>query len=226
MGRTFGSHHAPLPENETVDGAEPHPSEGSPAQGIPAFPAPLPGGHEYVVSAEVHPVKLAVPPPEPYYAAGMAHGVQEEYSHDVDHKLLGEFAHLLREMFRAEPLMREEAGHKKLAPVPVYITESEAGVHPLSRVSARQMTVIRGADPIPVVARLRGRTSVRILVESAAPGGIRLLSGPTGATGALLPAGTSRYQQFVTQDELWAVCDAASTGDMTVSVIEEYKVAG
>lgn len=226
MGRTFGSHHAPLPENEVVDGAEPHPSEGSPVQGIPAFPAPLPGGHAYVVSAESKPVTLAVPPPEPYYAGGMAHGVQEPYSHDVDHKLLGEFAHMLREMFRAEPLMREEPGHKKLAPVPVYITESEAGVHPLSRVSTRQVIIVKGDDPAPLVARLRGRTSVRILVESAAPGGIRLLTGPTGATGALIPAGTSRYVQFVTQDELWAVCDATAAGDMTVSVIEEYKIAG
>lgn len=210
-----------MPENEYVTGAENHPTEGTPKQGIPVYPKPLPGGHDYQGKKVTTHESVPIPPDKPYYAGGMAHGVKSpEHYH-------GRIApqHHERRQQESEREHEPEIGHYKVDPIPVYITEPGAGVHPMAQASFRQVTVTLDADPIPIVERNPSRKRVLILNETAAPGGVRLRNGPNTDNGAFLPGGTSRYQAIETQDQIWAVTDSLATANQVLSVIEEYKTA-
>lgn len=215
-----GTPHDARPENEYVTGAESHPTQGDPAHGIPAYPEPLPGGHAYRGKEVVTPERVAVPPDKPYYSAGMAHGVVSPEHHN------GRISppHNERHMLETEDETPPHLGPYKLEPIPVYITEPGAGVHPLKQASFRQVTVKKGGDPQPIVERNPGRSAVLLLNETAT-GGVRLLNGPNPSNGALLPAAMTSYREIETQDQVWAVTDPSATGDQVVSIIEEYKTA-
>lgn len=206
------------PENQYVTGAAPHPSEGDPAHGIPAYPHPLPGGHEYPGHTVTVPEKVDVPPNKPYYGAGMAHGVKSPEHYD------GRIApkHEERHDQRGENQHPPKLGPYKLEPIPVYITERGAGVHPLEQASYAQKTVVQNADPVPLIERDPNRKRVLLLNESA--NAVRLRMGPNSDTGALLPANMTNYRDIYTQDQVWAVTDSTATGDAVISVILEYKI--
>lgn len=210
-----------MPGNEYVTGAAPHPSEGHPREGIPVYPDPLPGAHDYAGKDPVTPQHVPVPPDKPYYSQGMAHGVKSPAHHG------GRIApqHHERRGLETEREPEPEIGHYKIDPIPVYITEPGAGVHPLGQASFRQVTITLGANPVPIAERNPDRISVRILNESAAGGTARLKSGPDSTIGSLLPAAMSSYLEIKTQEQLWAVSDSAATGNAVISVIEEYKIA-
>ena len=213
--------HDSEPENEYVGGTAPHPTQGDPAHGIPVYPDPLPGGHEYAAKEVVTPQRVDVPPPGPYYAGGMAHGVKSPAPHNGRIAPRGHERH----EFRGETETLPETGHRKVEPIPVYITEPGAGIHPLAKTSFRQVTVVVGANPNAIVERNPQRVSVRFLNESAAGGTVRLKNGPDSSVGAVLPAAMSSYLEIKTQEQIWAVSDSAATVNGVISIIEEYKQA-
>lgn len=160
-----GTLHDSEPENEYVGGAAPHPTQGDPAHGIPLYPDPLPGGHEYAPKEVVTRQRVDVPPPQAYYTGGMAHGVASPAPHDGRIAPKGHEQHAIRGENEAVP----EVGRFKIDPVPVYITEPGAGVHPLSRASFRQISIVPGNDPVPIVERNPGRERVLLLNETLFP---------------------------------------------------------
>lgn len=177
MSRSFGSRllqevkqvfepedalHDSEPENEYVTGAAPHPTEGDPAHGIPVYPDPLPGGHEYQAKEVVTRQRVDVPPNKPYYSQGMAHGVKAPEHHNGRIAPKPHERHNLRGETEAEP----QLGSYKLEPIPVYVTEPGEGVHPLNQASFRQITIVPGADPVPIVERNPSRTRLLILNET------------------------------------------------------------
>ena len=183
MGRSFGARivrdiqelfepddalHDSEPENEYVGGAAPHPTQGDPAHGIPVYPDPLPGGHDYAAKDVVTPQRVNVPPPQPYYAGGMAHGVASPAPHDGRIAPKGHDQHAIRGENEAVP----KVGRFKIDPVPVYITEPGAGVHPLSRASFRQISIVPGNDPVPIVERNPGRERILLLNETQIPSAV------------------------------------------------------
>lgn len=233
MGRSFGSRilqdvkeifepedtlHDSVPENEMVTGAEPHPTEGD-TKGVPAFPHPLPGAHEYQGKTVTRPERVPVPPNEPYYAGGMAHGVHSPVHYG------GRIAprHHERRDQESEHEPVPEIGHYKIEPIPVYLTEPGAGVHPLAQASFRQVTVTQNADPVRAVDRNPQRTRLLLLNESA--NAARMRTGPNNDVGALLPASMTAYRELKTQEEIYFVTDTTATGNSVISIIEEFKIA-
>lgn len=230
MSRSFGSRimqlfepegtlHDSEPENQYVTGAESHPTEGDPAHGIPAYPEPLPGAHEYQGKEVVTRQRVDVPPNKAYYSAGMAHGVKSPEHHN------GRIApeHHERRQLEADNEAEPHIGHYKVDPIPVYITEPGAGLHPIDQASFRQLTVVVGADPQPIVERNPQRTRVLLLNETATGANVRMLNGPNFASGALLPSGMTNYRDIKTKDQIWAVSDPAANTNAVISIIEEYK---
>ena len=213
--------HDSEPENEYVGGTAPHPAQGDPAHGIPVYPDPLPGGHEYAPKDVTQRQRVDVPPPQAYYTGGLAHGVKSPAPHDGRIAPKGHEQHSIRGENETVP----EVGRFKIDPVPVYITEPGAGVHPLTRTSFRQVTVTLGTNPVPIVERNPDRVSVRLLNESAAGGAARLKNGPDSSIGSVLPAAMTNYLEIKSQDQIWAVSDSAATVNAVISVIEEYKQA-
>jgi hypothetical protein len=194
------------------------------ALGIPEFPQPLPGSDRYLVKDAAEPHQpLDVGPAKPYYSGGLAHGVPAPVEHGgrptARHEDRAEIEASRREV---RELTREPAD-----PIPVYVVEKSGGTHPLQRAAFyRKQVPAAGGDPVMIVPKDPRRTSVRLLNEAAAGGNIiRMHAEPGGAaTGPALPAAMTGYLEIDTQDEIWALTDAAGTGATFLSVISQYDV--
>jgi hypothetical protein len=219
----FSSRPPRLPDRperrDTAASQHPEPSRGHP-EGVPEFPAPLPGSHHYEVKPAT-PVRhdLDPGPAEPYYGKGMAHGVPAPPHHGgrpaprPEHQL---DAQASRELI-------DEEVRRKPDPVPVYIVAEGGGAVPLLKAALRQVIVpAAGSDPIVLVPRNFHRTSVRLLNESANP--VRITFDLTETGGALLPATMTSYLEIDCQDEICAYQPAGNTGVAAVSVIDQYNV--
>ena len=173
----------PAQPDPHVNGEEPPPGPGHPAQAIPKFPAPLPGTPEYRVP-DPSPVvqQLDVGPAEPYYSGGLAHGVQmPEIPHGGRPAARPEDRHA----FEVSALLEHPEPLPDPDPIPVYVVERSAGNRPLAKAVFRRVPVMPGADPLVLVPRDLHRTSVRLLNEGS-PGTERLVVAPANpAAGAL-----------------------------------------
>lgn len=154
------------------------PSEGHP-EGVPEFPAALPGLHHYGTKQAV-PVEhdLDVGPADPYYGTGgMAHGVPAQHHHGGRPTARPEdrAEHGTRQLVEEELRTRPD-------PIPVYLVDMGGGSGPLKRAALRAVPVsAAGADPQVLVPRNPHRSSVRVLNESG--------DSPVTATGSFAAAG-------------------------------------
>lgn len=200
------------------------PSAGSEA-GVPSFPAPLPGTHNYPVSpAADEPPVLDVGPAAPFYAAGMAHGVPAPPVHG------GRPAPAADEQLQALAVrVTDQETGRELNAVPVFMVTKGAGSRPGRRsVVTHRNVPAAGGDPFRLVTRDPHRNRVLILNESTNI--VRITADPLAQPavapgyGAMLPASMVSYLPIYTQDELWAYCEPGTSGTAQVSIISEYDV--
>lgn len=173
--------------------------------------------------------KPAVAEPLAEFRGMMAHGVPPEGNHyPRDPRLAG-------------TVTKVKPGYAELkeppVPVPVYVVEQGAGARS-QKVSIPRHIMVPGfnADPVLVCGRDLNRTKVR-LMNSDSANNIRvardlasLVVDPGSGNsrtigGALLVHGMISYQDFETQDELWAVALTAST-PVELNIIIDTAIAG
>lgn len=197
--------------------------KGHPA-GIPDYPEPFPGEHNYPVPKAVVHKELDVGPARPYYSGGLAHGVESPPVHggriaptDAD-----------RTAYEASDHAVPETDKMFLAPVPVEIVSGRSGLHPDEFAEfTRIMVPIAGSDPVPIVKADPNRIRVQMLNEStvAVRFNSRPVTQPPAApgNGALLPASMTSYLRINLQNDIWAQCEPGTSGPAFLSVILEYS---
>lgn len=182
---------------------------------------------------------VPVPAPKPEHRGIMEHGVPtgkgeiNTREHAVHERGGHENASDTTGVHQMRPKYAEQ--EQRPAPVPVYVVDTPGqGGRPLHTLAGDKFTVpAKTSDPIRVAGRDLDRTEILFLVETAqgaggaAPQGVRIdheVGNLTVGGGFLIPAGTTSYQRFHCNDELFAVSTDASA--CTLSVVYLYGVAG
>lgn len=194
-------------------------------QGIPAYPDPLPGEHNYPVPEAVSHVELDVGAAKPYYHGGLAHGVPNT-THFGGRIAPTESDRAAYEA--SDEAMPEPLDDIPLAPIPVYLVGGREGLHPDEVAEFKRITVpVAGADPVALIKADPDRTRVQILNESttAVRFNSRPVTQPSAAPGdgALLPASMTSYLKVNAQNEIWATCEPGTSSPAAISVILEYS---
>lgn len=219
------------PEGDAIGLSDRQQGQASPR--IAGQGSPIPGGRQHLGNHATVPQQVPIPEPRDTYRGIMAHGVAPEF-HD---------AHERSDAERGPNDVKSPAPHpakhksEPLVPVPVYIVSQRGGPRPLKTAIPRHVTVPGfNADPVCICGVDFNRTKIR-LMNNDASNPIRIAADPTAlildpasATsrtigGALLPKGMVSYQDFETQNELWAVT-AHATATVELQIIMETSVAG
>lgn len=227
MGRASGRKNLPrAPQPGTPEGDD----IGLSARQDPSG-SPIPGLTGNIVNYPVVRQKPAAGQPgETFdeYRGMMAHGVPND-SETTNQRALHEQGPLLPDR-KGEPELHRD--RELPAPVPVYLTTLNAGGRPLGTISTAKITIpaSTGSDPVRIASRDLDRTSMYLMVETAAgaagaaPTGIRIsrdIALLSAGFGALIRAGGATYQKLDNQqDELFALSNDGSA--CTLSVIYLY----
>jgi hypothetical protein len=229
MTRTPGRHsteRTPQVDPESPEGRDIGMSKRT--QGVPS---PIPGGREHITQAPAVRREPPRPAPRPEYHGQNAHGVPPGTFTSGDRADMMRGPHDVR-----SPQPRYGPTKEVVPPVPVYLVEQGSGPKPLRIAVPRHITVPGfNADPVLLCGMDSGRNLVRLLNEDASTN-IRfannltsLLQDPgSGGTpvsigGALLPKSMTSYLAIETGDELWAICQSASSTAL-VSIITESVI--
>lgn len=191
---------------------------GSPrTQGVPS---PIPGGRPHLTNPATHRQDVPVPEPRPEYRGILAHGVHP------DTHTTRERAEFERGPNHHDPLRpRYQAPPKdEVPPVPVYLVQRGDG-RKVNRTNAPRHIQLQAStgEPVRVCGVNLGRVKIQLLNESTSSD-IRFAQRPSDLVnggGALLPWPANSYQDFVTQDELWAI--SADSGTPKLSIVEEFE---
>jgi hypothetical protein len=193
-------------------------------QGIPAYPDPLPGEHNYPVPEAVTHVELDVGAAKPYYHGGLAHGV--ENTPHFGGRIAPEDTD--RTAYEASDEALPEDPDFPLTPIPVVIVAGHEGMHPDELAEFKRISVpAAGADPVTLIKADPSRTRVQVLNESATAVRFnsRPVTQPTVAPGdgALIPASMTSYLKINAQSEIWATCEPGTSSPASISIILEYS---
>lgn len=195
------------------------------ASDVPDYPEPLPGSDHHIAH-EAHEVSppplLDVGPAKPAYSGMMAHGVEPTVHYG------GRPAPTPEQRTEHEASRKRQAAPQaapaRQSPVPVYLVDVGSGSEPLKRMATKNLTVKGlGNRPERIAGRDPHRSVLRLLNEDPT-NGVRILAEATDEIGALLPAAMTSYQEFGSQDDIYAIGNTASS--VVLSVIIEYDVPG
>lgn len=230
MGRAQGRK---MPRPVTVDPEGPEGREIGMSPRTVAAPSPIPGGADHIVNHPTVRQRVPVGDSPAEYGAMEAHGVppSDETFRDRAEAMRGPNSHApIKVPQAAKPVKRPD-------PVPVYVVTEGAGTRPL-KVSIPRHVMVPGfnADPVLICGQDTKRTKIR-LMNNDASNNIRVAHDPTALVvdpgsgnsrtigGSLLVKGMTGYQDFETQDELWAVTVHA-TATVELQIIMETSVPG
>lgn len=192
--------------------------------------SPIPGGNHHITNQPSVRQRVPVADARKEYRGFMEHGVPSDSitTHERADRERGgpNEVHPVAPHFVPVP--------EKVPPVPVYIVERSSGSKPLTTLAGDKFTVPAStSDPIRIAGRDLTRSQIAFLIETAAgsagaaPTGVRVdheVGNLTVGRGFLIPAGTTGYQRFDCQDELFAVSNDGSA--CTMSVVYMYAVGG
>jgi hypothetical protein len=187
-------------------------------------PSPIPGGELHLTNHQTMRQSTPTAEPRPEFRGVMAHGVPAEKhtAHERADAMRGPNS---AKDPRPAPAPGPRGPHTHpVPPVPVVIVSEGRDTRPLRTSSHRRYQVpVAGTEPIRLVGRNSQRVQLLMLNEDATHNirfGQTMADLNQPSSGTVLPATTSSYLKFETQDELYAVSDDDSAP--FISIIEVF----
>jgi hypothetical protein len=200
---------------------------------VQGYPSPIPGGKDHILNAQTVRQRVEAPNPAdfPETPDVNAHGVPPASHHGFTRAQImrGKGANEQPDTFYTEQ-------KRAVRPIPVTIVENERRAESWRDATFRATQIpANTGDARQIVGRDTDRVEVLLLNEDATnavrigghPGELVTTADvgePPEASGALLPAGMTKYQALPTQGEIWAI---SATGTApTISVIQVFDRKG
>lgn len=182
--------------------------------------SPIPGGAQHLVRPPVERHSVPIADPRPEFRGVMAHGVPAE-----KHSAHERAAAMRGPNTTHDPHPVHTPTPPGVAPVPVYVVQTESDRRALRSTSHRKYTVPANSavEPIRLCGRNSNRAELLLLNEDATHGirfDIERSALTTAGAGTLLPAAMTGYLKLPTQDELYAISNDGSAP--SISVIEVF----